>query len=233
MYDASNQKLQTLILASTVMFVSLSTVMVQGSITPGTPKAVISCIAFSGGLSFFCLLVSIVLSVELLHKTSHSMMNEAEYQQYKIENFIKTNNGFNFHDLRDASTDDSRDPRVQAKRREEERKKQSEKLMEERRKNRPYFDSGNSDSDIFSTAALGDVAASWSMHENVVREAIQEIVSSRDVVGSADNKRFLSFGKTWIKVDYQAYWADFFFYLGTWSFLLTMGIIISETTKMF
>jgi len=99
MYDASNQKLQTLILASTVMFVSLSTVMIQGNlgaqpilILPNI--ATVRCMAISGAASFFFLFISIVMCVELLNRSARFMMNMSDYQQIKID---KSNDEYEEH----------------------------------------------------------------------------------------------------------------------------------------
>lgn len=74
-YDASNQKLQTLILSASIMFAALSTVIIQGQLPDDAPNVLVDAIAYAGTLSFSFLFVAIVICIELLHKTSKFMMD--------------------------------------------------------------------------------------------------------------------------------------------------------------
>ena len=91
MYDASNQKLQTLILSSTVMFVSLSTVIIQGQADTKDTSAPVYCMAAFGSLSFSLLFASIVSCIELLNRTAKFMMKQSDSHQFRIDLAQKRN----------------------------------------------------------------------------------------------------------------------------------------------
>lgn len=85
MFDASNQKLQTAVLSSSIMFAALSTVIVQGQIPDDTDRETVDSIAFLGTISFVFLFIAMVISIELLHKTSTFMMKYTRDMDKKIE----------------------------------------------------------------------------------------------------------------------------------------------------
>jgi hypothetical protein len=79
-YETRNQQLQTIIVASSVMFAALSTVIIQGVLPQGTtPREpyITLALAVSGGFSFTALFLCIVICVELLMKASRFMIKKS------------------------------------------------------------------------------------------------------------------------------------------------------------
>jgi hypothetical protein len=85
-YETRNQQLQTIIVASSVMFAALSTVIIQGVLPQGTtPREpyITLALAISGGLSFTALFLCIVFCVELLMKASRFMIKRSSRHKGK------------------------------------------------------------------------------------------------------------------------------------------------------
>ena len=91
MYDSRNQQLQTIIVASSVMFAALSTVIIQGVLPQGTTSTylwVTVTMGVSGGLSFTMLFLSIVYCVEILMKASKFMIKRASSHKGIIREYF-------------------------------------------------------------------------------------------------------------------------------------------------
>lgn len=70
MFDQRSQQFQTVILASTVMFTSLTMVIVQGVLPDTTSSALKVAYAITGSLSFSFLFLTIVTSIEVINRAS-------------------------------------------------------------------------------------------------------------------------------------------------------------------
>lgn len=108
-YDASNQKLQTLILSSAVMFAALSTVLIQGQLPDSSivSPPIIWVMAGAGAISFSCLFFSIVVCIELLNRLSVEMQSNAKMQIIELSGLTDSDkqksserNPLNFVDMK-------------------------------------------------------------------------------------------------------------------------------------
>jgi hypothetical protein len=88
MFDQCNQKNQTIILASSVMFSALATIMVQGYLSDKVNDDIISVYAITSSVSFLFLYLAIVNSVELTARASRFMYKRAKYQTKQLEDAI-------------------------------------------------------------------------------------------------------------------------------------------------
>jgi hypothetical protein len=194
MYDASNQKLQTLILASTVMFVSTSTVMIQGNLgaepNPEDPNlSTVRAMAVFGSLSFFFLFVSIVLCVELLNRSASFMMNMSDYQQMKIELY---------HGIDDDDDEDEDGEKA---------KKYLKEVVAVKNSTDVKKRWLNHEARMADTMRL--VRAD--------REDVFEYPEKRNFFQK-------SFSQFWTSIETELHCADISFYAGTWFMLLATGI---------
>jgi hypothetical protein len=73
MYDQRNQELQTLIIASSVMFAALTALLVQGTLPAGTSQKFKFAFGLSGGISFMFLFLCMVFCIETLKLASKFM----------------------------------------------------------------------------------------------------------------------------------------------------------------
>ena len=73
MYDQRNQGLQTIILASSVMFAALSTLLVEGELPGNASEFMYVGFALFAGLSFSLLFLCIVISIEVTMRSSKFM----------------------------------------------------------------------------------------------------------------------------------------------------------------
>lgn len=85
MFDQRNQIMQTIILASSVMFSSLSTVIVQGIIPQKAPSEVFVSYAFFFSISFVFLFVAIIISLEVIRRSSEFMYKRSKNHSMRLE----------------------------------------------------------------------------------------------------------------------------------------------------
>lgn len=86
MLEVSSQRFQSIILASSVMFGTLSSVIVDGSLPDGVDLSLVYPYAISSTLSFSFLFISIVLSIEVVIRTYSFMFISARHQSRQIKN---------------------------------------------------------------------------------------------------------------------------------------------------
>lgn len=93
MFDQRNQQLQTMILASSVMFSALSTVIIQGFLDTSaiSPFLVIG-YSLSTSLSFAFLFLSIVISIEIILRASKFMYHRSTRQSHNLQDAITNTN---------------------------------------------------------------------------------------------------------------------------------------------
>lgn len=80
MHDQRNQQLQTIILSSSVMFSSLSTVIIQGPLNPSSSSFLLISYSLSSSLSFGSLFICIVISIEIIMRSSRFMYEKSKNQ---------------------------------------------------------------------------------------------------------------------------------------------------------
>ena len=85
MFDQRNQIMQTIILASSVMFSALSNVIVQASIPQKTPSEVLISYAFFFSISFVFLFVAIIISLEVIRRSSEYMYKSSKNHSMRLE----------------------------------------------------------------------------------------------------------------------------------------------------
>lgn len=88
MFDQRNQIMQTIILTSSVMFSSLSTVIVQGFIPLKAPSAVFASFAFFFSISFVFLFVAIIVSLEVIKRSSEYMYKRSRNHSIRMANTL-------------------------------------------------------------------------------------------------------------------------------------------------
>lgn len=192
MYDASNQKLQTLILASTVMFVALSTVMIQGNLgsqpilQPQTvyTRMSIQFMSVFGALSFLCLFFSIIMCIELLNRSARFMMTMSDYQQLKIDDFNQDKAAYSLQEK-----------------------------------------------DFVVGSTGKEVEEKFNRHEKDISQTMKSIRDHRkDIFEHPDKKAFFqkSFSQFWTSIEKELYFADLFFYSGTWFMLLATALFLFQ-----
>lgn len=92
MFDSSNQKLQTILLASSIMFASISTVLVQGQLPDPSlvHMAVIWTMTIVGSGSFVCLFLAILFCIDGLNRVTDELTAMTHWQNKQIANVIDT-----------------------------------------------------------------------------------------------------------------------------------------------
>lgn len=88
MFDQRNQNFQTIILASSVMFAALSTVIVEGELPEESGDFLFVAYALSSALSFAFLFLSIVICIEVLMRASSFMYRRAKAHTRQLKEAI-------------------------------------------------------------------------------------------------------------------------------------------------
>eukprot|EP01033_Poteriospumella_lacustris_P015682 gene15682-11223_t len=89
MFDQRNQNFQTIILASSVMFTALSTVIIDGGLPSRTTEGLIVAFALTSALSFAFLFLSMVICMELVMRASSFMYRRARNHTEQLRQAIK------------------------------------------------------------------------------------------------------------------------------------------------
>eukprot|EP00596_Hydrurales_sp_CCMP1899_P002271 CAMPEP_0119041198 /NCGR_PEP_ID=MMETSP1177-20130426/11384_1 /TAXON_ID=2985 /ORGANISM="Ochromonas sp, Strain CCMP1899" /LENGTH=507 /DNA_ID=CAMNT_0007007049 /DNA_START=70 /DNA_END=1593 /DNA_ORIENTATION=- len=89
MFDQRNQSFQTVILSASVMFSSLSTVIIQGFLPTNADEFLFVSYALTSALSFAFLFLSIVLCIEVILRASSFMYNRARKQTTQLREAIQ------------------------------------------------------------------------------------------------------------------------------------------------
>ena len=89
MFDQRNQSFQSIILSSSVMFASLSTVIIQGFLPPNSSEAIFVAYALTCSLSFAFLFLSVVLSIEVILRASSFMYHRARRHTLDLREAIR------------------------------------------------------------------------------------------------------------------------------------------------
>ena len=88
MFDQRNQSFQSIILASSVMFAALSTVIIQGFLPPDSSEFIFVAYALTCSLSFAFLFLSVVLSIEVILRASSFMYHRARQHTANLKEAI-------------------------------------------------------------------------------------------------------------------------------------------------
>ena len=88
MFDQRNQSYQTIILASSVMFSALSTVIVQGYLPTSAWKFILVGYALFCSLSFTCLFLCIVICIEVIRRASTFMYIRARKHSIQLQQAV-------------------------------------------------------------------------------------------------------------------------------------------------
>jgi hypothetical protein len=88
MFDQRNQIMQTIILASSVMFSSLCNVIIQGIIPQKAPSEVFVSYAFFFSISFVFLFVAIIISLEVTRRSSEFMYKRSKNHSMRLEKIL-------------------------------------------------------------------------------------------------------------------------------------------------
>ena len=88
MFDQRNQSFQSIILASSVMFAALSTVIIQGFLPPDSSEFIFVAYALTCSLSFAFLFLSVVLSIEVILRASSFMYHRARQHTADLRDAI-------------------------------------------------------------------------------------------------------------------------------------------------
>ena len=89
MFDQRNQSFQTVIVASSVMFSALSTLIVDGILPDGSSYFLQIAYSLTSALSFAFLFLSMVLCIELVIRTSSFMYNRGKAHTRNLERAIR------------------------------------------------------------------------------------------------------------------------------------------------
>jgi hypothetical protein len=89
MFDQRNQNFQTIILASSVMFTALSTVIIDGALPTQTSEPLIVAFSLTSALSFAFLFLSMVICMELVMRASSFMYRRARNHTDQLRQAIK------------------------------------------------------------------------------------------------------------------------------------------------
>ena len=89
MYDQRNAEFQTMIISSTVMFMALSTVIIQGFLPSTASENIYETSAASSALSFLFLFICIVIFSKIVNRTSNFMYLRANSQIDRVFNVIE------------------------------------------------------------------------------------------------------------------------------------------------
>lgn len=89
MFDQRNQQYQTIILSCSVMFASLSTVIIQGFLPTNSGTNLFLAYSLVTSISFACLFLSIVLCIEITHRSSRFMYKRANKQTKQLKEAIE------------------------------------------------------------------------------------------------------------------------------------------------
>lgn len=89
MFDQRNQGFQTLILASSVMFSALSTIIVEGYLEENASEIFFVAYALTSALSFAFLFLCMVLCMEIVMRSSKFMYNRADEHSEQLTKAIK------------------------------------------------------------------------------------------------------------------------------------------------
>jgi hypothetical protein len=89
MFDQRNQIMQTIILGSSVMLTSLCSVIVEGLIPPKATSKVFNSFAFFCCISFAFLFVAIIISREVMKRSSNYMKNRSRDHSQKLKGALE------------------------------------------------------------------------------------------------------------------------------------------------
>jgi hypothetical protein len=125
MFDQRNQNFQTIILASSVMFTALSTVIIDGALPTQTSEALIVAFSLTSALSFAFLFLSMVICMELVMRASSFMYRRARNHTDQLRQAIKDTKAM-MEELRNGTR--NRQPGAQSPRHnQEQERKQSQR----------------------------------------------------------------------------------------------------------
>ena len=174
--------------------------------------------SFFGALSFFFLFASIVMCIELLNRTSRFMMTQSDHYQFRIEKVCK------FNVKNDKSN--ARYDRYFVDEEEEEEE-------DENGGDRIHTDRWLSHWSEHQREIFGKMRKRRNQRRKVW--AMDRIISQADVESNIYSRTSTphfkrSFGQFWASVQREAYAADLFFYLGTWS-MLALTVVFLYTSR--